>query len=122
MENLPSFPVGYMWLIQRELVGYDAFTQLQPWHFVQLEQSFWATERWPGVINVRLFVFARRQDNDDLACFAVDERGVARQVFLIQGWTEAGFDIVREFPDFWEWLKSVVDDISEWTSLDNTIR
>ncbi|MEN6586582.1 MAG: hypothetical protein ABFE02_11140 [Sulfuricella sp.] len=121
MENLPSFPVGYRWLIQRGLVGYDAFTQLQPWHFVPLDRCFWATERWPGVVDARLFVFARRQDNDDLACFAVDERGVANQVLLIQGWTKAGFEPIREFPDFWEWLKGVVDDIAEWASFDEAI-
>jgi hypothetical protein len=121
MENLPSFPVGYRWLIQRGLVGFDAFTQLQPWYFISLEQCFWATERWPGVIDARLFVFARRQDNDDLACFSVDERGVANQVFLIQGWTNSGFEIIREFPDFWTWLKGVIDDISEWVSFDESI-
>jgi hypothetical protein len=121
MENLPSFPVGYSWLIQHGLVGFDAFTQLQPWYFISLDQCFWATERWPGVIDARLFVFARRQDNDDLACFSVDERGVANQVFLIRGWTNAGFEIIRAFPDIWTWLKGVVDDISEWVSFDESI-
>lgn len=121
MENLPSFPVGYRWLKQRELVGYDTFTQLQPWFFIREDQCFWANEHWPNVYDGKLFVFARRQDNDELACFGVDERGMATQVFIIQGWTAEGFEVLQEFPDFWEWLKVVVDDIAEWVAMDESI-
>jgi hypothetical protein len=113
MENIPSFPIGYRWLIQRGLAGYDVFTQLQPWYFVPLEQCFWANDLWPNICDRRLFVFARRQDNDDLACFDVDEHGITNQVVLVHGWTNTGFDIIQEFPDFWKWLKAVVDDIAE---------
>jgi hypothetical protein len=121
MKNISSFPVGYRWLIQRKLIGYDAFTQLQPWYFTHEDQCFWANEHWPSICDRKLFVFARRQDNDDLACFDVDERGIATQIVIIQGWTAAGFKVIQEFPDFWEWLKAVVDDIAEWVAMDESI-
>jgi hypothetical protein len=120
VENIPSFPVGYRWLIQRELVGYDTFTQLQPWYFIRSNQCFWANEHWAGICDRKLFVFARRQDNDDLACFDVNDHGVATQVIHIQGWTKAGFEVIQEFPDFWEWLKAVIDDIAEWVAIDES--
>ena len=110
-------PVGYQWLIDRGLVGFEPFTQLQPWHFMPIEQCFWATGRWPGVSTTPLFVFARRQDNDDLACVSFDENGIANGVVQIQGWTESGFNVVQEFPDFWSWVQRVIQDVAEWAAL-----
>lgn len=106
--------IGYQWLIDRGLVGFDAFSQLQPWHYMSQRECFWATERWPGVTEKRLVVFARRQDCDDLACFIVSPDNSVKGVALIHGWTGAGFDLIQEFPDFWEWLRHVVKDVAEW--------
>lgn len=117
MENDLTMPVGYQWLIDRGLVGFEPFTQLQPWHYMPAEQCFWATERWPDVSTKRLFVFARRQDNDDLACVSFDENQIANGVVQIQGWTDSGFDVVQEFPDFWLWMQQVIHDVSEWVAL-----
>lgn len=117
MGNNLNMPVGYQWLIDRGLVGFEPFTQLQPWHYLPREQCFWATERWPNVSTKRLFVFARRQDNDDLACFSFDEQKNVDGVVLIQGWTASGFDVVQEFSDFWLWVQQVIHDISEWAAL-----
>ncbi len=109
-------PAGYEWLIDRRLVGFEPFTQLRPWFYVEPDKCFWATERWPGVTDKQLLVFARRQDCDDLACFVV-ENNQARGVALIQGWSGAGFVLVEEYPDFWAWLKTVVEDIGELVDL-----
>lgn len=109
-------PMGYRWLLDRGLVGYDAFTQLQPWHYLPLEQCFSASDRWPGVTDKRLIAFAKRQDCDDLACFVVADDNTVNGVALIRGWTGTGYDLCREFSDFWAWLKHVVDDIADWAS------
>jgi hypothetical protein len=61
--------------------------------------------------------FARRQDGDDIACFEVGPQGV-NSVVIIHGWTDAGYDIVAKYRTFWEWLKSVIDDIAEWAAGD----
>ncbi len=113
-------PAGYQWLIDRRIVGFAPFTQLQPWFFVQQEECFWATDKWQGVTEKRLLVFARRQDCDDLACLIVNADGLVSGVALIQGWTDVGFDLVQEYPDFWAWLKNVVQDIEEWVSLEES--
>ena len=100
-----NVPAGYDWLLARGLVGYEPFSQLQPWRYLPPEHSFWASNRWPGVTNKRLLAFAKRQDCDDLACFVVDDGGVVQGVALIHGWTENGFDFCEEFANFWTWLK-----------------
>jgi hypothetical protein len=117
MGNNLNMPVGYQWLIDRGLIGFEPFTQLQPWHYMPPEQCFWVTERWPDVSTKRLFVFARRQDNDDLVCASFDENQIANGVVQIQGWTASGFDVVQEFPDFWSWMQQVMQDIAEWVAL-----
>lgn len=110
-------PSGYKWLIERGLVGFEPFTQLQPWHFIPLEQCFWATERWPNISTKKLFVFARRQDNDDLICLSFDHNQIVNEVVHIQGWTGAGFKIIQVFPNFWDWMQQVMLDIAEWIEL-----
>jgi hypothetical protein len=106
-------PSGYQWLLDRALVGYEPFTQLQPWHYLPPDQCFWASDRWPRVTDKRLWAFAKRQDCDDLACF-VAEGSIVQGIALIHGWTGNGYEMCREFNDFWAWLKHVVDDIADW--------
>jgi hypothetical protein len=107
-------PPGYRWLLDRGLVGHAPFTQLQPWHYLPPDQCFWASDRWPGVTDKRLFAFAKRQDCDDLACFVAIGSHSVQGIALIHGWTGNGYDLCQEFDDFWVWLKHVVDDIADW--------
>jgi hypothetical protein len=53
-------PVGYQWLVDRKLVGFEPFTQLQPWYFIPPAKCFCATERWLGITEKKLLVFARK--------------------------------------------------------------
>jgi hypothetical protein len=63
-----------------------------------------------------LLAFAKRQDCDDLACFVVGASGVVQGVALVHGWTANGFELCEEFPDFWAWMKHVMDDIAAWVT------
>lgn len=108
-----TFPKGYSWLQKQQLIGFKEFSQLQPWYYIPQEQFFWATEKWMGITEDNLLVFARRQDNDDLACFKVLENGTITEILLIHGWTSSGFEIIKSFSSFWEWLHSVIDDVEE---------
>lgn len=118
MKNFTfSDNAGYQWFIDRNLVGFEPFTQLQPWFFTLEKDSFCATQKWPNIFNEELFVFARRQDNDDLACFSVKNEEIVG-VVVIQGWVGNGFVVLKKFENFWEWIKFVIDDIAEWSSLD----
>lgn len=107
------YPQSYIWLIDKKIVGFDSFTQLQPWYFLTEDKLFWANEKWGNTIKDKLLVFAKRQDNDDLACFNV-KNNIAKEVFLIHGWTGNGFEVIKEYPDMWAWLHDVLDDIKEW--------
>jgi len=106
-------PRGYCWLLERGLVGYEPFSALQPWYYLDARHSFVVNERWPDPILdcERLVAFARRQDTDDVACFAMNGGKVAA-IYLIHGWTREGYTIAEKYSDFWNWLKSVVDDIA----------
>ncbi len=110
-------PPGYLWLVNQNLIGFEPFTQLQPWYFASAEEQFSPTELWPGRSPQFLWVFARRQDDDDLACFSYDDEGKFVEVVLIHGWTAEGFAILKTFPTVWRWLQSVIEDIAEWSAI-----
>jgi hypothetical protein len=118
-SNLPEFrftPLkGYQWLIERGLVGFTASSQLQPWYFLAQDKVFSVTRNWPDGPwqDGELEAFARRQDNDDIACFHVVD-GVTSGVVMVHGWTGAGYEVIGSFASFWEWVKVVIDDIAEW--------
>ncbi len=116
--KLENAPAPYRWVVERGLVGFDPFTALQPWYFLRDPDVFNATDKWPaGQSKAALLAFARRQDCDDIACF---ELGTSETdaVTMIQGWTSQGnsYEIVARYPTFWDWMKSVIDDISEWSA------
>jgi hypothetical protein len=121
-SQIPNFdfvpPKGYRWLIDRKLVGFDDDeSPLQPWHYLSSRYAFDLSKRWPNVpASGRLFAFAKRQDNDDLACFEVVGNQASR-VVLVHGWTPEGYWPLQTFDTFWEWLKAVVDDVEEWVEL-----
>ncbi|MCA8306858.1 hypothetical protein [Burkholderia seminalis] len=116
-SSAPIAPIGYQWLIDRKIFGFEPFAQLQPWHYLPPEDQFWASERWPGVTDKLLYAFAKRQDCDDLACFVVAADNSVKGIALIHGWTGSGYEVHREFVDFWEWMKRVIDDVAEWASV-----
>ena len=114
---LPDFdfevPIGYNWLIKHNLVGFDAFSTLEPWYYLDKNEYFVASQKWPdGPYSDRLVAFAKRQDCDDIACFGIQSQRV-QHIVVIQGWTETGYDVVDTYSSFWEWMKSLIDDISE---------
>lgn len=106
------YPKGYVWLIEKKIVGFDCFTQLQPWYFLPEDKIFWIEEKSSSQIEDILLVFGRRQDNDDLVCFKIQDN-IATEVFLIHGWTGEGFEVIKKYPSIWDWLHDILDDIRE---------
>ncbi len=108
-------PAQYRWVLEKGLAGVKPFTALQPWYFLQGADVFSVNAKWPsGPSKTELLAFARRQDDDDIACFEMIATET-HSVVVIQGWTACGegYEVVRRYPSFWDWLKSVVDDIAE---------
>jgi hypothetical protein len=113
-----TVPSGYRWLIDRGLAGFEPNSALQPWYLLPHEQVFSVSERWPRVTEAaQLHAFARRQDCDDLACFAVKENSLHPSVVVVHGWAAEGYQLVAQFESIWDWLRDVVTDIEEWVAL-----
>lgn len=107
-------PKGYLWLVKQGLIGYSGFGPLQPWYYLDATNYFSVSEKWPeGPCMGTIIAFARRQDNDDIACFQVTD-GAATEILVIHGWSVNGYELIAKFSSFWEWLKFVIEDIAEW--------
>jgi hypothetical protein len=105
-------PSAYQWIVRHHTIGDRPSTQLSPWYRLPDAEIFSASQRWPKGDGRNLVVFARRQDNDDLACFSVTE-DVVTGIVVIHGWTGSGYDVLAEYATVWDWLKAVIDDAAE---------
>ena len=59
----------------------------------------------------RLLVpFAVRQDNDDVACWDIDQGNVA----VVHDFASPGWERRGEFPGFYDWLRQAIEDLIEF--------
>ena len=107
--ELPSgfgYPRQFMRVIQLGL------TDLEPWYVLEgtslRDAMAGLAERYP---NRKLIPFARRQDNDDIACW---EAGATEAVFVIHDFATPGWEQRSQFVDFYGWLRRAVDDLIEF--------
>lgn len=119
LETGPEFsfdvPEAHDWFLVRGVIGFNSFGPWQPWYYYPRSEAFDVIDKWPdGPYEGpgTLVVFARRQDCDDCACFEVVD-GHVNKIHLIHGWTPSGYSIDETYDNFWNWLKSTVDDIRE---------
>src|SRR5215204_6484864 len=105
-----AIPAGYSWMLEKGLIGFSE-SPLRPWYFLDRTECFAVDEKWPPKSDavVGMIAFARRYDNDDIACFM--RVGEVTKVVVIHGWTAGGYDIVATYDRFWDWVKSLIDDI-----------
>lgn len=116
-----ELPKYYYWLLERNLITYEPFGPLQPWFYLMSEDQFLLNQRWHNTNEILTkLAFAKRQDNDELACFVFDIKGEVNHLELVQGWTEEGYTILKVFNSFLDWLKYVLEDIALWIELDET--
>jgi len=100
-----NYPGGLLRAVDQGLVN------LTPWHIMQRDL---AKKRFQGVrqrYRVMYVPFARRQDNDDLACF---DPARPQRIFIIHDFAPEGAQEYREFPSFWDWFRSAVEDMMEF--------
>jgi hypothetical protein len=105
-------PKGYMWLLERGLIGFDPFGPLQPWHYLPRENAIDVHEIWRRLSVYPVVAFAKRQDCDDYACFEIKGNRVSK-IVEIEGSTSSGYTVLQEHATFWSWVKSIIDDIAE---------
>jgi len=97
------YPKEFLRLIQQNIVD------LTPWYLMDRDQVMSRMEglrlRYP---QRELVPFARRDDNDDLACW---EKGRGESVLVIHDFASAGHEDRARFGDFWSWFRSAIEDM-----------
>jgi hypothetical protein len=98
-----SYPKAYIKAIELNLVDLDI------WYIMDDKQVLLRLDglqkRYP---KRKLVPFARRDDNDDIACFEIDGGG---KVIIIHDYANEGWEQRKEFSDFWCWFESAIKDM-----------
>lgn len=101
-----NYPQQFLRIVELGLVN------LEPWTVLMdepLRNRFKGLqERYP---NRQLLPFARREDNDDVACWEQD-RG--ELVVIVHDFASPGYENVAEYDGFWEWFREAVEDMIEY--------
>jgi hypothetical protein len=86
--------------------------ELQPWYVLDgkplRDAMAGLAQRYP---DRKLIPFARRQDNDDIACW---QSGADQEVFVIHDFASSGWEQRRRFPCFYDWLRRAIEDLIEF--------
>lgn len=98
-----EYPQGYYDLLDLNLTDFDF------WYFFREEfldiRTSGLKERFP---ERKLVPFARRGDNDNIACF---EAGKGEKVFIVHDFASPGWERRREYDNIWLWLKDAVGEL-----------
>lgn len=98
-----AYPDGYKKLKVLNLIDFDY------WYFIpdnQMEKRFIGLrERYS---NRKYIPFARRDDNDDIACFEV---GKGEKVYIIHDFSNEGFEERKCYDNIWGWLRDAIDEL-----------
>ena len=107
-----ELPQRFLYPEEFERIVNQNLIDLTPWHILsgELLKSKYEglKQRYP---NSSLVPFAQRQDNDDVACWKEED---PEKVFIVHDYASEGWEKRRTFSSFWDWFKSVVDDMSEF--------
>ena len=100
------YPGQFLRVVAQNLVD------LTPWYLMDHDQVLTRMEglrlRYPGR---DLVPFARRDDNDDVACW---EKGRGETVVVIHDFASRGHEEHRAFPDFWSWFRGAIEEMIEF--------
>jgi hypothetical protein len=86
-------------------------TDLTPWCLLDTELSIKISESLKNRYNRHLFPFAKRKNNDDVACL---EKNCDQKIKIINGYTTKGWETQEEFQNFDDWLKDVEGEMKDW--------
>jgi hypothetical protein len=109
--SLADLPAGFEYPAEFIRVVELGLTNLEPWWILQgdrlRERLLGLDSRFP---DRNLVPFARRQDNDDVACWDVS-RG---NVVVIHDFASSGWEQRAEFDDFNAWFRVAIEDLLTW--------
>ncbi|MFF1820615.1 hypothetical protein ACFVWG_25140 [Kribbella sp. NPDC058245] len=100
-----TYPASFVRVVGLGLVDFE------PWQVLSGELLYFQYrglgDRYPGR---GLVPFARRQDNDDVACWTVG----SPEVLLIHDFADPGYELRETLPSFYDWLRRAVEDLVEF--------
>ena len=101
-----TYPLEFIEITNRGLVDFE------PWIILEGE---YLQRRFEGLqkryADRKLIPFARRLDNDDIACW---EKGVDKKVVVIHDFASKGWEVKIEFDNFWMWFKQAIEDMIQF--------
>mgnify|MGYP005776609777 CR=1 FL=1 len=104
-----SYPASLQKIIELNLVSFDI------WYLFDKENGVKRLEglrkRYPDRV---LVPFARRSDNDDIACLSTN----SKKVFIIHDFASAGYEQKEIFSDVWMWLKYAIDTMIDYERME----
>jgi hypothetical protein len=116
MENLLSendLPRGFAYPREFVRVVELGLTKLEPWWILSgdllQQRNAELAERFPARTVV---LFARREDNDDIACWDTQSGSVV----LLHDYSTPGYEFREELADFNSWLRRAIEDLIEFES------
>lgn len=101
-----EYPQSFMKAIELNLVDFDLWYIMDGGQVLQRLEGL--KKRYP---NRKLIPFARRDDNDDIACFEV---GKGEKIQIVHDFASEGYEQRREYEDFWQWLEVAVREMVEY--------
>lgn len=101
-----KYPKAVIKLIELGMVNYEV------WYFFDKyslrERYAGLKERYP---NRELVPFARRGDNDDIACFEVNK---GETVQIIHDYASQGYEQRHVYENFWDWFRDAIEEMIEF--------
>lgn len=100
-----NYPQEFLRIVDQRLLDFDPWIVLQGG---QLRTRFRGLqERYP---ERELIPFARREDNDDVACWDKGKEGVV----IIHDFSSSGYENKQDMNSFWDWLRSALEATIEY--------
>lgn len=108
-KELPAgfeYPREFLRIVELKILD------IEPWYLLQgkplRDVLAGLAERYS---DRKLIPFARRQDNDDVACWQSSSN---REVYIIHDFASPGWEEHGKFPGFYEWFRRAVEDFIEF--------
>ncbi len=110
--TVADLPDGFDYPAQFIRILELGLTDLEPWRVVEGEELAALHDGLGKRYPTRTLVpFARRIDNDDVACWDIDRSG---RVVIVHDFASPGWEQQDEFDDFYAWLRQAVEDLIEY--------
>lgn len=98
-----NYPESFLKAIRLNLID------LEPWYFMNIDDVSQRIkgmqDRYPDRI---LIPFARRGDNDDVACFELNK---GEEVQIIHDFASGGYEQRNTYNSFWDWFRYAIEEM-----------